>query len=422
MKSLGTRKRPGFFFTLLLLVTATASAICGTEEARRKQTGVKRMPTMPEINTPNRITLFMCGDVMTGRGVDQVLPHPSDPRIYETYAKDARIYVELAERRNGPVRKPVPWSYIWGDALSELKLRSPDLRIINLETAVTTSNDYCKYKGINYRMHPKNIPVLTAAGIDVAVLANNHVIDWGNQGLIETLDTLRSAKIRQAGAGRDLQEAESPAVMEIAGKGRVLIFSFGLNSSGIPNEWAARSHKPGIALAPDLSGKTVHRLRNKISAIRQQGDIVVASVHWGGNWGYRVSTAEQKFARAIIDEAGVDIVHGHSSHHARGIEVYRDKPIIYGCGDFINDYEGIGGREEFRGDLALSYFITMDPQNRKLMELHISPMQIRNLKLNRVSPADAAWLKETLGREGKKLGTWVKMQKDHTLGIHWETK
>jgi poly-gamma-glutamate synthesis protein (capsule biosynthesis protein) len=382
---------------------------------------------MPEINTPKQgdegehrfITLFMCGDVMTGRGVDQVLPYPGDPRIYETYVQDARIYVELAERRNGPVKKPVPWSYIWGDALSELNLRSPDLRIINLETAVTTSNDYCKYKGINYRMHPKNIPVLMAAGIDVAVLANNHVIDWGDQGLIETLDTLRSAKIRQAGAGRNIQEAESPAVMEIAGKGRVLVFSFGLNSSGIPDEWAASDDRPGIALAPDLSEKTVHRLRNKISEIRQQGDIVIASVHWGGNWGYRVSSAEQRFARAIIDEAGVDIVHGHSSHHARGIEVYRDKPIIYGCGDFINDYEGIGGLEEYRGDLALMYFITMDPQNGNLMELHISPMQIRNLQLNRVSPTDATWLKEILSREGKALGTRVKIQKDNSLSIHW---
>jgi poly-gamma-glutamate synthesis protein (capsule biosynthesis protein) len=382
---------------------------------------------MPETNTPKLgsegdhrfITLFMCGDVMTGRGIDQILPHPGDPQIYETYVQDARLYVELAERKNGLVRKPVPWSYIWGDALSELNLRRPDLRIINLETAVTTSSDYCKYKGINYRMHPKNFPVLTAAGIDVAVLANNHVIDWGNQGLIETLDTLKSAKIRQAGAGRDLQEAESAAVMEIAGKGRVLVFSFGLQSSGIPMEWAASDDTPGIALVPDLSEKTVHRLRNKISEIRQEGDIVVASVHWGGNWGYRVSSAEQRFARAIIDEADVDIVHGHSSHHVRGIEVYRDKPIIYGCGDFINDYEGIGGREEYRGDLALMYFITMDLQNGKLMELHLSPMQIRNLQLNRISPTDAAWLKEILSREGKALGTRVKIQKDHILSILW---
>ncbi|MCP4114739.1 MAG: CapA family protein [Desulfobacteraceae bacterium] len=374
----------------------------------------------PDGGEKNRfITLFMCGDVMTGRGVDQILPHPSDPRLYETYVKDAGIYVELAEWKNGPVRKPVSWSYIWGDALSELRLGNPDLKIINLETAVTTSNDFCMYKGINYRMHPKNIPVLTAAGIDLAVLANNHVIDWGKQGLIETLDTLESAKIRRAGAGRNLQEAESAAVMEIAGKGRVLVFSFGLSSSGIPYEWAASDDTPGVAFAPDLSGKTVRRLRDRISAIRRKGDIVIASVHWGGNWGYRVSSNEQRFARAVIDEAGVDIVHGHSSHHPRGIEVYRDKPIIYGCGDFINDYEGIRGHEEYRGDLTLMYFITMDPQTGKLVKLHLTPMQIKNLRLNRVSPADAGWLKEVLDREGKKLGTRVTLEKDLTLGLHW---
>jgi len=76
---------------------------------------------------------------------------------------------------------------------------------------------------------------------------------------------------------------------------------------------------------------------------------VVASIHWGDNWGYEI-------AHNLIDHAGVDIIHGHSSHHAKGIEVWHGKPVIYGCGDFINDYEGIGGNEKYRSDLSLMYF------------------------------------------------------------------
>ena len=130
-------------------------------------------------NMNNLITMFMCGDVMVGRGVDQILPHPSDPTIYEPYVKNAELYVELAEEKTGPIPKPVNFSYIWGDALDELKRVDPDLRMVNLETSITKSNDYWKGKSIHYRMHPNNIACLTAAKIDYCSLANNHVLDWG---------------------------------------------------------------------------------------------------------------------------------------------------------------------------------------------------------------------------------------------------
>ena len=88
------------------------------------------------------VTLFLCGDVMTGRGIDQVLPHPGDPAIHESYMKSAQGYVHLAERVNGPIRKPVEFDWIWGDALEVLRQVAPDLRIINLETSITVSNDF----------------------------------------------------------------------------------------------------------------------------------------------------------------------------------------------------------------------------------------------------------------------------------------
>ncbi|MGZ8196552.1 MAG: CapA family protein, partial [Methylosarcina sp.] len=139
------------------------------------------------------ITLFLCGDVMTGRGIDQVLPHPVNPQIHEPFMTSAEGYVKLAEKANGPIPKPADFSYIWGDALEEFRSICPDVRIINLETAVTTSSDFWPGKGIHYRMHPENIPCLTAAGIDCCVLANNHVLDWGYAGLRETLTSLAGA-------------------------------------------------------------------------------------------------------------------------------------------------------------------------------------------------------------------------------------
>jgi len=365
------------------------------------------------------ITIFMCGDVMTGRGIDQVLPHPSDPRIHEPYLQSARGYVELAEAANGTIAKPVGFSYIWGDALTELQRQTPDLRLINLETSVTKSNDYWRGKGINYRMQPANIPVLTAAGIDVCALANNHVLDWGYAGLAETLQTLKNAGVKSAGAGQNQPEAEAPAVIEVTGKGRVLVFAFGAASSGIPPSWGATTARAGVNLLPDLSELTCRAIASRVRAVKRPGDLVIATLHWGGNWGYEVPREQTEFAHRLIDAAGVDVVHGHSSHHVKGIEVYRDRLIVYGCGDFISDYEGISGNESYRGDLSLMYFVRIDPALGSLAGLRLVPMQMKKFRLNRASRADAEWLRDTLSREGERFGTRAELAVDGTLELRW---
>src|SRR5262245_56619887 len=147
--------------------------------------------------------IFLCGDVRTGRGVDQILRRPSRPTLFEPAIDDARNYVELAEARSGPIPRGVDDTYVWGDALGELERAAPDARIVNLETSVTAS-EKASPKGINYRMHPDNLGCLTAARIDVCALANNHVLDWGEAGLVDTLDVLQRAGLHTAGAGRDV--------------------------------------------------------------------------------------------------------------------------------------------------------------------------------------------------------------------------
>jgi poly-gamma-glutamate capsule biosynthesis protein CapA/YwtB (metallophosphatase superfamily) len=361
------------------------------------------------------VTLFLCGDVMTGRGIDQVLPCPSDPRIHESFVKDARDYVQIAEQAGGPIQKPVAFSYIWGDALQEWDRIKPDLRIINLETAITAGNEPWPGKGINYRMNPGNVPCLNAGNIDFCSLANNHTLDWGYSGLLETMEALAQADIRFAGAGKNLQEAGAPGVFEIEDRARVIVWALCTTSSGTPSQWAATEQSPGVNLIPDLSDDTIRILAGQLATWRRRGDILVVSIHWGDNWGYHIPPAYRRFAHRLIDEAGVDVIHGHSSHHPRPIEVYKEKLILYGCGDFINDYEGIGGYEEYRDDLVLMYFPRIDPANGDLIELQMTPLQIKHFRLQRAYGSDARWLQNTLNRHSSTYGTHVILGKDNRL-------
>jgi poly-gamma-glutamate synthesis protein (capsule biosynthesis protein) len=344
------------------------------------------------------ITLFLTGDVMTGRGIDQVLASPSDPALHESYVRDARDYVALAERVNGRIRRPVGNDYVWGAALAELERVTPDARIVNLETSVTRSDAAWPSKGIHYRMHPNNVGCLTAARLDCCVLANNHVLDFGYAGLEETLATLRGAGLRTAGAGAHARAAAAPAGIDLGARGRVLVFAYGAQTSGIPLAWSARDGQPGLNVLREVSAAEAQRIGAAIARERRPNDVVVVSVHWGDNWGYPVPREHRDFARALIDSGSVDVVHGHSSHHAKGLEVYRGRLILYGCGDFINDYEGIGGYERYRSDLAVMYFATLDPA-RGLTVLRLVPLRVRRFRLEPATHADAGWLKATLERE-----------------------
>jgi poly-gamma-glutamate capsule biosynthesis protein CapA/YwtB (metallophosphatase superfamily) len=375
----------------------------------------------PETSPPEQplVTVFLCGDVMTGRGIDQVLRHPSDPVLYESYMKSAKGYVELAEQANGPIEYPVDFAYIWGDALDELERVQPDGRIINLETSITQSNAAWPGKGIHYRMHPANIPCLTAAKIDCCVLANNHVLDWGYDGLAETLETLRQAHLAAAGAGSYDAEAAAPARLRVTPEANIVVFAFGTETSGIPARWAAGPSQPGVNLLRDLSTQTVDHIKQLVREATAPADIVVASIHWGANWGYTVPAEHIEFAHKLVDEAGIDIVHGHSSHHVQALEVYHHKPIIYGCGDFLTDYEGIGGHEAYRGDLSLMYFVSIDAATKQLARLEMTPMRLRHLRVNRASESEAEWLHQVLNKEGQKFATAVAFGQDHRLQLRW---
>ena len=353
------------------------------------------------------VTLFLCGDVMLGRGVDQILPHPGDPTLRERSVRDAQTYVSLAAEVNGSIPQPVDWSWPWGDTLELLDRIDCDARIINLETSITTSSDFAHGKGVHYRMHPANVPAVQVVQPDVCVLANNHVLDFGRRGLLETLDVLAAAGLRTAGAGRSLGEAAEPAVVPTRrSEGRVVVFAFGTPSSGVPQDWAAAVNRAGLNLIASLTDEAADELCRRAEEVRQPNDIVVVSAHWGNNWGYQVEADQVRFAHRLID-GGVDVVHGHSSHHPRPIEVYSGKLILYGCGDLVDDYEGITGHERYRDDLRLLYLPRLDPASGRLKELRLAPFQARQLRLHRASERDTEWLRAELDDVSRRFGSRI---------------
>ena len=363
------------------------------------------------------VTVFLCGDVMTGRGVDQILPHPGDPELRESYVRDATGYVALAEAASGPIPRPVSPAWPWGDALAVLGDLAPDVRLINLETSVTRSGEFAPGKQVHYRMNPANIGCLTVARPDVCALANNHVLDFGRGGLAETLDTLAGAGLAAAGAGRDPVAARRAVAAGAAPGGRVSVVSCGTGSSGIPPGWAAGPSRAGVDLLPSLSRPAADQIADRAQADGDAAGLTVVSLHWGSNWGYEVGRDQVAFAHRLID-GGIGLVHGHSSHHPRPIEVYRGRLILYGCGDFIDDYEGIAGHREYRDDLRLMYFATLRRPTGELAELRMVPMQARKMRLSHAAGPDRRWLAATLDRISRPFGAAVEPTPDGLLALH----
>ena len=230
------------------------------------------------------------------------------------------------------------------------------------------------------------------------------------------MTTLDTAGLGYAGAGANAAAAARPWVGSLPGGGHLLVFGYGLDSSGIPSGWAAAPDSAGINLLPDLSSETATDVIRHINDWRQPGDLVVLSIHWGGNWGYDIPQRQRAFAHALIDAGAVDLVHGHSSHHPKAMEIYRGKPVLYGCGDFINDYEGISGQEKYRGDLSVMYLPSFRLPDYKLDAVRLVPFQMHRFRLRRVNQADFVWLRDRLGAECRRFsGTLRKGTGDYYL-------
>lgn len=247
------------------------------------------------------LQLAIVGDCMLGRGVNQILEQKSP-------------------------------EYPWGDTLPVL--RTAGARIGNLECVLSDKGTpWAEYrKEFHFRSAAKNVATLAAAGINAVSIANNHVLDYGREALLEMLEVLDRARIAHSGAGTDLAEASRIATFEVQGR-RLGLLAFTDNEP----LWEATVQRPGTFYVPVAQSDP--RARNLINIVRQRRDLdaVIVSAHWGGNWGYTPPAEHIELAHALID-GGADVIFGHSCHVFRGIEWYKGRPILYSTGDFVDDY------------------------------------------------------------------------------------
>lgn len=263
-------------------------------------------------------------------------------------------------------------SSIWGNFLPILN--SMDLNLINLETALTHSQKEVP-KVFNFKADPQKVQALADASIDVVNLANNHVLDYSEEGLIETLDTLDDAGIRHVGAGKNIREASEPAIIDIK---EIKVGILGCTDN--EPSWLATSIKPGVKF---LEVGEIDSIKKNILELRSKVDLLILSIHWGPNMRERPDPESIRFAHDLVD-MGVDIIHGHSAHIFQRVEEYHGRIILYDTGDFVDDYYV---DPYLRNDR--SFFFIAEAGKDGIVSLRLIPALIKNFQVNLAAGDDA---------------------------------
>ncbi len=302
-----------------------------------------------------------------------------------------------------------PVDAVWGTTLE--RLRGLDGLVCNLECVLSTRGREWRrtHRPFHFRADPdRAVPALERAGVDVCALANNHVLDYEEIGLRDTLAALDDAGIARAGAGETLEEALEPAVRTIPASESSGEEDGGLDLAVVSMtdntpEYAADGDSPGTArLEVDVDDPETRRLAGDAldRARETDPDLLVASIHWGPNMVTEPPDAVREFGRWLV-EAGVDLVHGHSAHVFQGVEVHGGKPICYDTGDFVDDYEVDG---ELRNDRSFLFVLRVTPEGR-LRELRLFPTEIDGCAVHEAGPGAAAWARDRMRELSDPFGT-----------------
>ncbi len=309
-----------------------------------------------------KLVIGLAGDVMIGRGVDYVLS-----------------------------RKGYP--YIWGDVLPAL--RSTDLNIVNLETTLTNSNNKV-FKTFNFKATPDKIKSLREACITIVNLANNHILDFSQEGLAETIQTLNASGIKFVGAGKNDREASKPVLLH---KNNISIGILGFtdNEPG----WKAGALSSGVNYINISNKSDRNQALLSIDRLRKETDIVIVSIHWGPNMKEAPDKHFIDFAHEMTHH-GADIIHGHSAHNFQGIEVYDQKLIFYDTGDFVDDYIV---DPELKNDHSFFYRVELD--KRGIIKAGLIPVLISNCQVNLATEEDYKWSLQRMQYLSAKFKTTV---------------
>lgn len=290
------------------------------------------------------------------------------------------------------------------------KMRGADLTIINLECAITSSMQEWsgEPKVFYFGAPPQAINSLAQAGVDLVSLANNHSLDFNYQGLKDTFHYLQQKNIQWAGAGNNLAEALTPAILA---RKRI---KFGMVAfCDHQEDFAATKNRAGMAYL-DLDNQTaaLEQIKNSLQLMKKQNvDYSILSLHWGPNMVHRPSSYFREFARQAI-EMGYKMLFGHSAHVFQGIEIYQGCPIFYATGDLVDDY---AVDYEFKNDHQLLFEVELI--GTQLSKILLYPVFIENCQTSFAKNENFNFIAKRVQQLCAEMGTRVE-QIDHRLVIN----
>lgn len=286
------------------------------------------------------------------------------------------------------------------------RMQRADLAIVNLECALTDAGPppNARPKAFRFMAPPRAVESLERAGVGLVSLANNHAMDAGAPGLLDTLKLLDAHGIAHAGAGRNLQEARGPAVVERGGT-RIGMVAFCDHQA----DFAATDDSPGIAYVDLRKKQALETIGESLAELRRVADTRILSFHWGPNMVERPSTNLVQIAHAAV-EAGAHLVFGHSAHVFQGIEFYGGAPILYAAGDLVDDYRVDA---DLRNDLSLLFELELEANRVRRIRLH--PVRIERCRTAPAEGEDARFILERARRLCGDFGTVVASEGDTGL-------
>ncbi len=323
-------------------ITAETSAPEGSQSGNETAStgtalqGSTLQPT-PTVNKPAdepALRFIAVGDIMLGRGVGMRL---------QKYGSYGRAFEDVSDI-----------------------LKQGDVVFANLESPLTESTHSLDPKRkIVLKAKPEAVSALTGAGFNLLSIANNHMMDYYETGLFDTMSILNANHILFAGSGKNIDEARKPAIIEKNGlKIGLLAYSdmADLIFAGDPYlKYSADKNKSGI------SPRKYEAVREDVQKLRGQVDLLAVSLHWGVEDSFTVTDEQREFAHKLIDD-GVDLILGHHPHQFQGIEIYKGKPIFYSMGNFLFDQNESENME--------SFIIDMRYKGTELTDLSATPVRI----------------------------------------------
>ncbi len=360
---------------------ATVSNSVYTKDPVGNSTVVQPVITPSSHPQAKAVKIVAVGDILLGRGVESRLKKDNKDYIYP-FAKVADIL------KQGDI--------VFANLEEPITSRTHSLTGIKQGGKYVLKNEVDAIKGLEY------------AGFNLFSLANNHILDYYEEGLYDTQAILKEHGMAYSGAGKNTEEAKKPAIIEKNGV-KVGLLSYTdmaevTYKGNPPLMFIAGENKAGVAKRPIKFDDTI---KSEVEKLRKEVDILMVSLHWGFEESFEIWDSQVEFAHKLMDN-GVDVILGHHAHQFQGIELYKGKPIFYSLGNFIFDQNDPENQEAF--------IMNMEFVDNKLVSMEGIP--VRTIDKSQVVPQKGEKAKNILEREValcKELNTKCEINEDKLI-------